>query len=119
MIGFFFLGSFIYEGGLNSANISNKDEGINKFTNKGFKNSRLAYAYPDFFLDMKDIQDWVAGRGINGTYYSKIFETTVDVDLDLKNSLGVKKGYRTGIECGYLNVILKIGLIGLFLKLLI
>jgi hypothetical protein len=119
LIGLYFLGSFIYEGGLNSTTITNPETGAYKFSSKGFSNSREDYAYPDFFLDMKSMQDWALGRGINGSYYSKIFETDVDKDLNEKNSLGVKKGYRENIECGYLEVILKIGLIGLILKLML
>ena len=116
------LSIFIYNGGFNSFNFTKSEKeqsGVYKFTNSGFKNSRKEYAYPDFFADMKETQDWLIGRGINGTYYSKIFEVDVDKDLNEKNSLGITKGNRTGIECGYLHVILKIGLLGLFLKLLL
>jgi hypothetical protein len=35
------------------------------------------------------------------------------------NSLKIKEGYRNEIECGYLMVILKIGLLGLTLKIIL
>lgn len=119
LVGAGFLGNYIYEGNLNSTKITKSEEGVKKFTNTGFENSRKEYAYPDFFLDMKEIQDWILGRGINGSYYSKIFDNVVDKDLNEKNSLGVKRGYRANIECGYLQVIMKIGVVGLILQLML
>jgi hypothetical protein len=119
--GVYILGFYIYNGGLNYVTIGKSDEtvGIYKFTSKGFENSRKEYAYPDYFADMNSTLDWVIGKGLNGTYYSEIFERNVDKDLKENNSLGVKKGYRPNIECGYLQVILKIGIFGLILKLLL
>lgn len=100
---------------------------FNEFTANNFSNSRTEYVYPDFISDFNSNKrlefevnrDWLIGRGLNGSYYSQIFEITVDRDLKDDNSLGRKAGYRTEIESGYLFYVLKIGLIGLILKILI
>ncbi len=59
-----------------------------------------------FYSDLKK-NDWVAGRGINGEYYCP--------DID-ENQL---TDYRSYIETGYLQIILKGGIINLVLYLLI
>jgi hypothetical protein len=56
-----------------------------------------------FYKDMT-IQDWIIGKGINGSYYCP--------DID-------ESDYRTGIETDYLSIILKGGIISLGLLLLI
>jgi len=91
---------------------------VEKFEAGNFENSRKQYVYPDFFADMKTNNDWIFGRGLNGSYYSFIFVGHM-ADLDETNSLGVKKGHRTEIESGYLFTIMKIGLLGLILKLIL
>lgn len=57
-----------------------------------------------FYNDMHT-KDWIIGRGINGEYYCP------DIDLDTD--------YRSLIETGYLQIILKGGLVRLILYLLI
>jgi len=59
-----------------------------------------------FYADMKPI-DWLIGRGIDGNYYCP------NVDEDAVSN------YRSVIETGYLQIILKGGLISLGLLLLI
>ncbi len=59
-----------------------------------------------FYSDMKPI-DWIKGRGVNGQYYCP------NVDEDAVSN------YRSVIETGYLQIILKGGLISLILLLLI
>jgi hypothetical protein len=59
-----------------------------------------------FYADMK-IKDWIIGRGINGEYFCPDIE-----EQQVTN-------YRNVIETGYLQVILKGGLISLGLLLLI
>lgn len=59
-----------------------------------------------FYADMK-LKDWIMGRGIHGQYFSPGIE--VDSLTD----------YRSVIETGYLQIILKGGLISLVLLLLI
>jgi hypothetical protein len=57
-----------------------------------------------FYNDM-GTKDWIMGRGMNGTYYCP--------------GIDDEKDYRTVIETGYLQIILKGGLIRLILYLLI
>lgn len=59
-----------------------------------------------FYADMK-LKDWIAGRGINGEYFCP------DIEKDALTN------YRNVIETGYLQIILKGGLISLALLLLI
>ena len=59
-----------------------------------------------FYEDMRPM-DWAIGRGIRGEYYCPNIDA-----LDLR-------GYRTFIETGYLQIILKGGIISLVLLLLI
>ena len=59
-----------------------------------------------FYDDMK-IKDWIVGKGAGGTYFCP------DIEVDQVSD------YRSGIETGYLQLILKGGLINLGLLLLI
>jgi hypothetical protein len=59
-----------------------------------------------FFSDMEPM-DWIKGRGVNGSYYCP------NVDEDATTN------YRSVIETGYLQIILKGGLISLILLFLI
>jgi hypothetical protein len=59
-----------------------------------------------FYADMKT-NDWIVGKGINGSYFCP------NIEEDLPTN------YRTVIETGYLQIILKGGLISLILYLLI
>ncbi len=60
-----------------------------------------------FFYDDMKTNDWILGRGINGEYFCP------EIQDDLITN------YRPVIETGYLQIILKGGLISLFLFLLI
>lgn len=59
-----------------------------------------------FYNDMKRT-DWIVGKGVNGSYYCP------NIDPNAKTN------YRSVIETDYLNVILKGGIISIFLLLLI
>ncbi len=59
-----------------------------------------------FYEDMS-ITDWIIGKGINGEYYCP--------NIDLLDT----RGYRNVIETGYLQIILKGGIVSLVLLLLI
>jgi hypothetical protein len=109
---------FVYNNKISNNFSGQFKEQISKFEGDNFSNSRKAYAYPDFFISMDTQKDWIFGRGLNGTFYSPVFESVMK-DIDESNSLGLKKGYRPDIECGYLHTILKIGLLGLVLKLVL
>jgi hypothetical protein len=115
---FGFFAYFIYNIGISDKFNGEIKGNISKFETDNFENSRNKYVYPDFFADMNTNKDWIFGRGINGSYYSFIFEGHMH-NLDENNSLELKKGYRTEIESGYLFTILKIGILGLALKLIL
>ena len=108
---------YIYNGGFKSIGNGKIRNNIAEFESQGFENTREKYVYPDFFLDMKG--DMLFGRGLNGTTYSYIFENVMENVDETSNSLGVKPGYRREVESGYLQTILKIGLFGLVLKLVL
>lgn len=52
-----------------------------------------------FWKDFSNINDWIFGRGSNGTYFDPTF-----INSDIK-------GYRNGIETGYMNCLLFGGLL--------
>jgi hypothetical protein len=108
---------YIYNGGLKNIGNEKISNNISEFGKERFENTRTKYVYPDFLLDMKD--KMLFGNGLNGTTYSYIFESIMENSNESSNSLGVKPGYRREIESGYLQTILKIGSVGLFLKLLL
>jgi len=108
----------VYNVGVSTYFSGNFSENVYKFQKRGFVNSREEYVYPAFFADMNTTKDWVLGRGLNGSYFTPIF-VSVMKDVDPSNSLGIKPGYRVNIESGYLQTILKIGLIGLILELIL
>lgn len=83
---------------------SQRENSIFSFLNeRGLEDTRTPVE-TYFFLDMKD-KDLVIGRGINGQYFCPNIETI--------------SGYRNVIETGYLQIILKGGIIKLALILLI
>ena len=70
---------------------------------RGTEDTRTAVEL--YFYDDMKLNDWIIGRGINGKYYCPDIEEDMD--------------YRSVIETGYLQIILKGGLIELLLLLLI
>lgn len=74
---------------------------FSKITGRASENTReevfMAYA-----IDMGNIKDLLIGRGFSGDYYSP------GVDFD---DVGETNDYRTVIECGYLQLILKGGIV--------
>jgi len=110
---------FVYNVGISDKFNIEINSNLSKFEKSNFENSRKQYVYPDFFADMNTFEDLIFGRGINGSYYSFIFEGHMENLVDEDNSLGVKPGYRTEIESGYLFTVLKIGILGLVLKLIL
>lgn len=62
----------------------------------------------DCFYDDMKTKDWIIGRGIKGDYFCPIVEEDSDI-----------RGYRATIETGYLQIILKGGIVSLGLLLLV
>ena len=91
-----FVGFKVYE--------KNKQDAFSLITDRAFEDTRSGVELY-FFSDMT-LKDWIIGKGINGRYYCP----TIDTDAGF---------YRDGIETGYLNIILKGGIINLVLLLLI
>ena len=77
-------------------------------TERGNEDTRTGVEV-SFYKDMK-IEDWIIGKGIQGSYYAP------EIEEDEKARI---TGYRTLIETDYLNIILKGGIISLGLLLLI
>lgn len=89
------------------SNIYNqKNFGVFNFLIERGSEDTRSYVEIMFFEDMQ-IKDWLIGRGIKGEYYCP--------DIDEFSITG----YRNVIETGYLQIILKGGIIGLALFLLI
>jgi hypothetical protein len=93
----FFLGFNLYNG--------NKPRLLNRITERIDEDTRSGVE-ECFFDDMKT-RDWLIGRGMNGKYLCPGVDNGIFTD------------YREVIETGYLNIILKEGVIGLGLLLLI
>jgi len=83
--------------------VTYQDKFFAKITGRIDDNTREGL-FPAFFSDMTS-QDLIYGKGFDGTYYAPGNE--------------VDKDYRSEIECGYLQMLLKGGVINLVLFLLI
>lgn len=68
------------------------------------------------FYDSMIVSDWIVGKGINGRFKTSL---TFDEDYEGDTRTQEDRDYRYGIETGYLNTILKGGIIKLVLDLLI
>jgi hypothetical protein len=82
----------------------NKDGLFSLIVDRGYEDTRTGVEL--FFYDDMKTKDWIIGKGINGKYYCP--------GIDSPESL-----YRNGIETDYLNIILKGGILGLGLMILI
>jgi hypothetical protein len=80
------------------------DSDLLEFLNERLKEDTRSDVEQFFYLDMSDF-DWIVGRGINGSYYCPTGAT--------------EDGYRDVIETDYLQLVLKGGLVNVFLLLLI
>lgn len=87
---------------------------FSKLTNRINDDTR-SVTEEDFYNDMT-VSDWIVGKGINGK-----FKVTFNIDEDYAGDTrsAEDKNYRYGIETGYLNTILKGGIVKLALDLLI
>ena len=96
---------FIYLIGISYYN-AKKDTSFKLISSRATENTRdQVFAY--FFTDMSN--DWLIGKGMNGTYYCPIRSDESQEVTD----------YRDVIECGYLQIVLKGGVINLILYLII
>ncbi|MGN6340316.1 MAG: hypothetical protein ACTHML_05105 [Ginsengibacter sp.] len=81
----------------------NNNKLLNFIAQRGEEDTRTGVEL--YFYNDMHAKDWIIGRGINGEYYCP----NIDLDTD----------YRSLIETGYLQIILKGGLVRLILLLLI
>jgi hypothetical protein len=94
-------------------------ERLEQYEKKNLNADSRDLVYNDFFNDFKKDDDWLLGRGLLGPTYSDDFIIIQILDAHEGDVFGFPMGYRTEIECGYLMYILKVGLIGLGLFLII
>ena len=79
-------------------NGTNTDEFFEVLTNRAQSDSRSS-VHAHFFMDMNSNPiNWVLGKGVNGTYYCPMANSNTP--------------YRSVIEIGWLQIILKFGIIG-------
>lgn len=88
--------------------LSNIDSTFYIFNQRMQEPSSRAAVEEAFIKDMFSGNDWIWGRGLNGSYYCplRIYDDSVNY-------------YRSHMETGYLNIILQGGIISLFLYLYI
>lgn len=83
----------------------NESQGVfSKITGRATENTRVL-VFASFAVDMSNTKDLVLGRGMSGKYYCP------GVDVVEGGKEGETEDYRDVIECGYLQWILKGGLI--------
>jgi len=88
--------------------LSNADSTFSRISERALENSRdEVFLY--YFADMS-LKDLAVGKGMNGSYYAP--------GVDKENSFGSDSDYRPLIECGYLQMILKGGIINVIILLL-
>ncbi len=75
--------------------------------------------YEDFANDFSSWQDLLFGRGALGATYSPQFIILQKLSGNTTNVFNLPLGYRLEVESGYLNIILKTGIVGLLLFVII
>lgn len=75
--------------------------------------------YDDFVDDFDNWKDIVFGRGALGTTFSPQYIILQEITGTKENVFKFPPGYRLEVESGYLQIVLKTGLIGLILFVLI
>ena len=75
--------------------------------------------YDDFVDDFQNWKDIVFGRGALGTTYSPQYIKLQEITGTKDNVFKFPPGYRLEVESGYLQIVLKTGLVGLILFVLI
>lgn len=96
--------------GVYSFFINNQDDVFAKITDRVTVNSREEL-FVWFWADMSE-SDWLIGKGMNGTYFATAIDTASPF-------AGEDEELRHLVECGYLQIILKGGLVNVFLIVLI
>ncbi|MGI8582882.1 MAG: hypothetical protein ACR2KX_11820 [Chitinophagaceae bacterium] len=94
-------------------------ENVQEFEKSNLNTDSRKMVYEDFFKDFTTTEDWIFGRGLLGSTFSEQYGTLQIVRGIEANVFQLPLGYRLEVEGGYLMYILKVGLIGLVLLLLL
>lgn len=117
-----FIASFgyVYTGNL-SPHFSDPEivRDIKSFERNEFNSESHAMVIEDFFNDFDSWPEYLFGRGALGATYSPQFVILQEITNTKNNVFGFPPGYRLEIESGYLQTILKTGIVGLLLMIII
>jgi hypothetical protein len=119
---FFLFASFLY---VYSGNLSKYFtdpeivESIKSFEKDNLNTKSREMVYDDFVDDFDNWKDIVFGRGALGTTFSPQYIILQEITGTKENVFKFPPGYRLEVESGYLQIVLKTGLIGLILFVLI
>lgn len=94
-------------------------ENLEQFEKDNLNSDSRKMVYEDFFQDFNKTEDWILGKGVLGTTYSPQFGIIQAVTGGEANVFHLPLGHRLEIEGGYLMYLLKVGLVGLALLLLL
>ncbi|WP_321373641.1 hypothetical protein [uncultured Draconibacterium sp.] len=88
-------------------------ENIKSYEKDNLNSDTRIMVFEDFVLDFAKWPDLLFGRGALGTTYSPRFITLQELYNEDENVFRFPYGHRLEVESGYLQIILKTGLIGL------
>jgi hypothetical protein len=110
----------MYSGNL-SKHFTNPEfvESIKSYERDNLNTDTRNMVYEDFADDFSDWKDLVFGRGAMGSTFSPQFIILQKISGHTTNVFNLPLGYRLEVESGYLHIILKTGLIGLVLFIII
>jgi hypothetical protein len=92
---------------------------IKSFERNEFNSDSHAMVIEDFFNDFDSWPEYLFGRGALGATYSPQFVILQEITNTKNNVFGFPPGFRLEIESGYLQTILKTGVLGLLLMIII
>ncbi len=107
---------YMYTGNL-SKHFSNPVivENIKGYEKENLNSDSRNMVYEDFADDFTDWKDLIFGRGALGTTFSPQFIILQEISGTIANVFNFPAGYRLEVESGYLQIILKTGLLGFLL----
>lgn len=94
-------------------------ENIKSYERDNLNTDSRNMVYEDFVEDFSNWKDLLFGRGALGSTYSPQFIILQKISGNTTNVFNLPLGYRLEVESGYLNIVLKTGIIGLVLFLVI
>lgn len=111
---------YVYSGNL-SKHFTDPEivESIKSFEKDNLNSDSRNMVYDDFVDDFDNWKDILFGRGALGTTYSPQYIKLQEITGTKENVFKFPPGYRLEVESGYLQIILKTGLTGLILFVVI